>query len=380
MTLSNTRPLIFNTSEQHNDNCKVGINMKDTGPSCTLDVNGTAKFTQIQITGGSPGADKVLTSDADGLASWTTSAAVPQHTLANVGEVLGVVSPDGVHYSTDWVAQSSTAPSTDIIPTTDNAIDLGSSSKRFNTAYCSKIDELNEIDTSDGKLKITGSDGTHLTIMLDSGYVYFGVNMGATADSSTVASTTTNGWTFRIDTVANGMSHTTGIDHYTHSYGWQNIVDAIIPNVGHYVLWSDDRLKHNEENITTALSTIMKLKPQLYDMTKEFYDADYQGDISEEYNHMAGFIAQEVKDVPELSFCCKGEEYDSSGKPTSLQLDYISIFTHGISAIQELNIKNTTLEQTVSEQQNKINELETENITIKTALNSLLAMQGLPQI
>jgi hypothetical protein len=49
------------------DNGNVGIGM--TGPGAKLEVAG-----QVKITGGTPGAGRVLTSDANGLASWTTPA------------------------------------------------------------------------------------------------------------------------------------------------------------------------------------------------------------------------------------------------------------------------------------------------------------------
>ncbi len=45
------------------DNVGIGV----AEPDAKLEVNG-----QVKITGGSPGADKLLTSDADGLASWET--------------------------------------------------------------------------------------------------------------------------------------------------------------------------------------------------------------------------------------------------------------------------------------------------------------------
>lgn len=48
-----------------NGNVGIGTNT----PVTTLDVNG-----QVKISGGSPGADKVLVSDASGLASWTNSS------------------------------------------------------------------------------------------------------------------------------------------------------------------------------------------------------------------------------------------------------------------------------------------------------------------
>ena len=104
-------------------------------------------------------------------------------------------------------------------------------------------------------------------------------------------------------------------------------------------------------------------------MTNRFYDASYQGDISGDYNHMAGFIAQEIRAIDDLSYCCYGEEYDVCGNPTSLRLDYNSIFTHGIAAVQELDQKVTLLE---AENQ----DLKNENLAIKSALNELLELAG----
>ena len=55
------------------------VGVGTTVPGAALDING-----QIKIQGGTPGSGKVLTSDAAGLASWTTSAVVTQATtLAN---------------------------------------------------------------------------------------------------------------------------------------------------------------------------------------------------------------------------------------------------------------------------------------------------------
>lgn len=51
------------------DNGNVGINT--TSPTNTLDINGT-----LRIRGGSPGAGKVLTSDANGVASWQAEQVV----------------------------------------------------------------------------------------------------------------------------------------------------------------------------------------------------------------------------------------------------------------------------------------------------------------
>lgn len=72
----------------------VGIG--NTNPSAKLEVTG-----QIKITGGSPGADKVLTSDATGLASWETISA-PAAATYSIGDyahggVVFWVSPNGEH-------------------------------------------------------------------------------------------------------------------------------------------------------------------------------------------------------------------------------------------------------------------------------------------
>ncbi|NVO02981.1 MAG: collagen-like protein [Bacteroidetes bacterium] len=61
---------ILNNSNIFNNGGNVGIGT--VTPGTKLEING-----QIKITGGTPGAGKVLSSDATGLASWTTPATVP---------------------------------------------------------------------------------------------------------------------------------------------------------------------------------------------------------------------------------------------------------------------------------------------------------------
>ena len=100
-------------------------------------------------------------------------------------------------------------------------------------------------------------------------------------------------------------------------------------------------------------------------MTNKFYDASYVGDISDTHYYRAGFIAQEIRQIEEISFCCIGEEYDNSNNPTPLGVDYNSLFTYGIASIQELNIL-------IEAQQTEIELLKQENELIKSKLNELL--------
>jgi microcystin-dependent protein len=65
----------------------VGIGT--TGPGAKLEVAG-----QVKITGGSPGDNKVLTSDASGLASWATGSGVPSGAIVMWSGTLATI-PSG---------------------------------------------------------------------------------------------------------------------------------------------------------------------------------------------------------------------------------------------------------------------------------------------
>jgi len=73
---------------------------------------------------------------------------------------------------------------------------------------------------------------------------------------------------------------------------------------------SDDRLKHNESVIVNGLAVIDKLCPKFYQKTQTLLDASYNGDLSGlTWTYEAGLIAQEVLQVPELSFVVGGGDY-----------------------------------------------------------------------
>jgi cytoskeletal protein CcmA (bactofilin family) len=107
---------------------------------------------------------------------------------------------------------------------------------------------------------------------------------------------------------------------------------------------SDDRLKHNEESIINALDTIRKLQPKHYYKTKKLYDANHSfvidgsGNIIDASGNMIhlpkedGFIAQEVENIPELNFAVH-----IGSETTPYALNYNSIFTRSIKAMQELD-------------------------------------------
>ena len=102
---------------------------------------------------------------------------------------------------------------------------------------------------------------------------------------------------------------------------------------------SDDRLKHNESDITNALATVNKLKPQTYYQTSTFYEYNKvfaSDELPDDALFNSGYIAQEVREISELSHVVLGEEFQGSDA-TSLGINYAAIQPFLCKAIQELH-------------------------------------------
>ncbi len=132
-------------------------------------------------------------------------------------------------------------------------------------------------------------------------------------------------------------------------------------------LTSDDRLKHNEEDIS-GLSILRQLKPQKYIKTeKPIRDDD--GNILTDYvnddisgNIEVGLIAQELLET-DISFVVIKPEEDNSGEEYSADfqpyyVDYNIVFTYAIQAIKELDEKMNNLEAENSLLLSRVAELE----------------------
>ena len=130
---------------------------------------------------------------------------------------------------------------------------------------------------------------------------------------------------------------------------------------------SDNRLKHNEKSIENALETICKLQPKQYYKTTQLYDENHNfnfdgsgnmvdicGNILSVPPQEYGFIAQEVENIPELNFTVKkGSDIAPYG------IDYNSIYTVAVKAIQELNTQFEEEENNIDELRNQMNDLTT---------------------
>jgi hypothetical protein len=138
------------------------------------------------------------------------------------------------------------------------------------------------------------------------------------------------------------------------------------------VLTSDDRLKHNEQDIS-GLELITQLHPQKYLKTRMMYEENYTltVDASGEYTNLKeedhvheemGIIAQHVLDIPELSFCVT----DS----TPYALNYNNLFVLSIQAIKELKAEKDALQTSHDALQTSHDALQTSHDALKALLQS----------
>ena len=162
---------------------------------------------------------------------------------------------------------------------------------------------------------------------------------------------------------------------------------------------SDNRLKQNEKKINNGLQIINKLNPVSYFKSQEFHEPDFDYELDDSgvpitddiYHIELGFIAQDVKKIPELEHTVIGEETelqeeeiykkDNSGnfildendnriveskkmvnKKSQLHLNYNELFVCNIAATQELYKKQKANKEEID---NKINEIDNK-ITNKT--------------
>jgi len=147
---------------------------------------------------------------------------------------------------------------------------------------------------------------------------------------------------------------------------------AVLIN-GEPVLTSDDRIKHNEVDISNTMHIIRKLKPKQYFKTPDLYDSNHNFALDSSGNPIdssgnpvnhyieTGLIAQEVKSIAELAHCVSGDE-----SKEILGLNYNNVFVCSIAGLQEIDREQQA-------DKAKIATLETEVATLKTQMASVLA-------
>ena len=131
---------------------------------------------------------------------------------------------------------------------------------------------------------------------------------------------------------------------------------------------SDNRFKHNQKEITNALSTLEKLNPKVYFKTSNAYETNQVFDLNahglpvndngELIQHIneAGLIAQDIQKIDELKKFVSGEDV--------LGLNYNSIFSYMIAALKELN-------QKYKDEKSKVSSLEAQMENVLERLSNL---------
>jgi len=136
-------------------------------------------------------------------------------------------------------------------------------------------------------------------------------------------------------------------------------IDGNLQVTGTISTGSDDRLKHNEIDITNGLEIINKLKPQIYDKTFIIIDENNNNEEIEAPTYKeSGFIAQEVNEINELKHLVSISENTDSG---IYRLNYIGIIPYNTSAIKELD-------QIVKQRAAMITALETRMASLEARL------------
>jgi hypothetical protein len=83
--------------------------------------------------------------------------------------------------------------------------------------------------------------------------------------------------------------------------------------IKNYSAYSDDRIKTNEEYITNATETLLKLKPQIYDRHEKI------NEICDNPTREAGLIAQDVYyDAPELRYLVSARNDGIDDEPVNI--------------------------------------------------------------
>ena len=160
-----------------------------------------------------------------------------------------------------------------------------------------------------------------------------------------------------------------------------NIISRGTDNVliKNYSAYSDDRIKTNEEYITNATETLMKLKPQIYDKHEKI------NEICDDPTREAGLIAQDVYyDAPELRYLVsarndgiddepavnipeekpfvdddptKDPDYSGWGN-ASAGIAYIQLVPYLIKAVQEIHQTHQTTKEELQSEKNKVATME----------------------
>jgi len=303
-----------------------GLGIGTTSPTTRLDVNG-----QVRIRGGSPGAGKILTSDADGLATWETPSGGSNWTLSGgnvyrtTGRVgIGTSSPGaGLHiigtgYPSGFLFVESTAGN-------DAGIRLYEGSDV-------KWHIFNSVSNDGLEFR---REGFATTMFLDQALGNVGIGTTSPSENLHIKQSYSGGG-FRME--HNSSTNrwdigTASTENLWFSYNG-SLKAYVVAATGAWTVSSDRRLKNSIEPLGNVLDALIKIEPVTY----------FWNDDIEKTQRSIGVIAQDVAEQFPLAVPFE-EEFGYYG------VDYNSITVLTLGGLRELT-------EIVKEQQTQIEQLK----------------------
>lgn len=309
-----------------------------------VDINGT-----IKITGGTPGNGKVLTSDADGLASWEDNAAATE-----INDL-----SDAVYNGSDLFlgdgAGTNNSGSNSGVALGKNALNANTTSD-FNTAigYGSLDVTTGERNTAVGSNSLGANTSGERNTSI--GYSS-GVN-SVSGDYNTFIGYRTQA----NNTISKDNSTAIGNEATITASNQVRIGNASVTSIGGQVAWStlsDGRFKDNIKEDVAGLDFVLSLRPVSYTVNKQafntFVGSEYETNNKNSSQRECGFVAQEVEElVKSLNVEFNGVDAPENGDDY-YGIRYSQFVIPLVKSVQELNEK---LEKENAELKARIEKLE----------------------
>jgi hypothetical protein len=290
------------------DTFNNSIGIKTANPECELDVRGTTRTQELQISDTGNGNPVEFTFANSIL------------TLSNVDKIEVPKTLDCSYLTVNEISTNSIACSYLTVN------EISANSIKIDSLSLSSLD-ISNINNIDGTINVNSD-------ISFSGGAFFNNKVNFYADIDTSINTPhdicCNNLTANFIDISyiNSVNTISGDVTFTGNVTFDNSLTVL----GNLLPSSDDRLKHNEIIINNGLEVIRQLEPQFYQKTKTFKEVDFSGIVTEPYFLEAGLIAQDVHKIDDLKFTVA-----VGNDTTPYYLNYNSIFVYGLAAIKQLD-------------------------------------------